>query len=370
MITPNPLVGTGLHALGGISASSCYLPSTRTQNWSWGTFWIVQACFAWLIVPVALGVATVPEYFNILAHAPHDALLGAFLLGALYGFGGMSFGLSIKHIGYSLTYTIAIGISAVVGTIVPLVFSTKGIETSRFIEYFTKPGANIVIVGMLLSLLGVALCGIAGFFKEKDLEKNDVSTSANKFNMKTGLLLAMLAGVLSGIFNLSLEFGQPIADLAAAKGAGHFEGNAKLVVSTSGCLLVNLIWFITLGIKQGTLKEFTGKSGIPRSTRFKNYAWSMLAGSLWTFQFFFYGLGHVKMGSFQFVSWVLHMSMLIFFSYMVGMIMKEWTSVRRTTYRLLLVALSILVISFVITTIGSVQGEKASMQPPSSSQPG
>lgn len=102
----------------------------------------------------------------------------------------------------------------------------------------------------------------------------------------TGLMLAIVAGVLSGVFNVSLEAGQPIADLAAQHGAGHFEGNAKLVVSTSGCLLVNLIWFIVLGIKEGTLKEFSAKSGISGSGIAKNYVWSALAGTLWCIQFF------------------------------------------------------------------------------------
>ena len=360
MITPNPMIGTLLHALGGISASSCYLPSTRTRDWSWGSFWIVQACFAWLIVPGLLGIITVPDFFGILQQAPRDALIGAFLLGALYGFGGMSFGLSIKHIGYSLTYTISIGISAVLGTIIPLVFSTKGFQVHRLVEYFTKPGSNIVILGMIISIVGVALCGLAGFRKERDIKSDGKpGEGATQFNMRTGLTLAILAGVLSGIFNLSLEFGQPIADLAASNGAGHFEGNAKLIVSTSGCLVVNLIWFITLGIKQKTLSEFTSKSGIPLNIRLRNTLWSMLAGTLWTMQFFFYGLGHVKMGSFQFVSWVLHMSMLIFFSYAVGLIMKEWKNVRKSTYLLLIIALTTLFASFVITSAGSYYGERA-----------
>jgi L-rhamnose-H+ transport protein len=363
MITPNPMLGTLLHAMGGISASSCYLPSTRTRNWSWGSFWIVQAGFAWFIVPALLGITTIPDFFHILRNSPQDAVTGAFLLGALYGFGGMSFGLSIKHIGYSLTYTISIGISAVLGTIIPLVFSTKGFETHRLIEYFTKPGSNIVILGMVISIIGVALCGLAGFLKERDIKSNaQPGETSAQFNMKMGLSLAILAGVLSGIFNLSLEFGQPIADLAAANGAGHFEGNAKLIVSTSGCLLVNLIWFITLGIKQKTLTEFTSKSGIPLKIRLQNTFWSMLAGTLWTGQFFFYGLGHVKMGSFQFVSWALHMSMLIFFSYVVGLIMKEWKNVRKSTYRLLLVALAALFASFIISSAGSYYGEKIASQ--------
>lgn len=350
MITPNPIIGTGFHALGGISASTCYLPFHKTRKWSWGTFWIIQAMFAWFIMPLIIGVLTVPDFFQIIFNSPSKAFWGAFILGAVYGFGGMSFGLAIRHIGYSLTYTIAIGISAVLGTIIPLMIF------GGLIEYFAKPGGGIVLFGMILSIIGVGLCGLAGFRKEKDIIAREGKSV--QFNMLTGLMLAIVGGVLSGIFNVSLEFGQPIADLAAKNGAGHFEGNAKLIVSTSGCLLVNLIWFIVLGIKQKTLKEYTSKTGLKTGDLFKNFIWSSFAGSLWCFQFFFYGLGHVKMGHFQFASWVLHMSMLIFFSYIVGVIMKEWKSVKRNTYITLIIALLTLVISFVITAYGSVIGQE------------
>ncbi|MBN1184464.1 MAG: hypothetical protein JXB49_19385 [Bacteroidales bacterium] len=351
MVNPNPIIGTGLHAIGGISASTCYVPYQKTKKWSWGTFWLVQASFAWIIMPIVVGIITVPDFFGILGNAPKSALLGAFILGAVYGFGGMSFGLAIQHIGYSLTYTIAIGISAVLGTIIPL--SIFG----GLAEHFTKPGGGIVLLGMILSIIGVALCGLSGFKKEKDIiEKEGKSL---QFNMLTGLILAIIGGVLSGVFNVSLELGQPIADIAAQNGAGHFEGNAKLIVSTSGCFVVNFIWFLVLGIRQKTLKEFTGKTGLGISSRFKNFLWSALAGTMWCFQFFFYGLGHVKMGTFKFASWVLHMSMLIFFSYIVGVVMKEWKNVKRRTYVILVIALLTLIISFVITSYGSVIGERA-----------
>jgi len=121
---------------------------------------------------------------------------------------------------------------------------------------------------------------------------------------------------------------------------------------------VNAIWFLTAGLKDGTLKELTGRSGLSPRLRARNSLWSALAGILWSMQFFFYGLGHVQMGSFQFASWVLHMSMLIFFSFGVGVIMKEWSTVRRSTYGLLVVALVSLVVSFVITSYGSYYGEQ------------
>lgn len=346
----NPILGTLLHAIGGVSASSCYTPQSKIKNWSWGTFWLVQASFAWIISPLLLGWLTVPGFFQILATAPGDVFWGAFLLGGLYGFGGMSFGLAIKHIGYSLTYTIAIGISAVLGTLAPLLL--KG----TLIEYFSRSGSTIIGSGMVLSVIGVALCGWAGFRKERDLEK--LGSGAFKFNMSTGLVLAIIGGVLSAVFNISLEHGQPIADMAAQNGAGVFEGNAKMIVSTSGCFVVNFVWFIVLGIKDKTLKEFTVMEGLIANTLIKNTLWSALAGVMWCTQFLFYGLGHVQMGRFQFISWVLHMSMLIFFSYGIGVIMKEWKNVSRKTYTTLLIALITLVISFVVMTVGSYIGEQ------------
>ncbi len=350
MITTNPLMGTGLHAIGGISAATCYLPGTKTRGWSWGTFWLVQALFAWVIMPLIIGWLTVPGFFRILIEAPPKPFWIAFILGAAYGFGGMSFGKAINHIGYSLTYTLAIGISAVLGTILPLMI-LGGIGS-----YFAKPGGGIVLFGMILSVIGVIICGWSGFKKESDL--NSLAGQKTKFNMSIGLFLTVIAGILSGVFNLSLEFGQPVADIAAQHGAGNYEGNAKMIISTSGCFAVNLIWFIVAGIRNGTLNEFIPKKDLMAKQFFMNWVWSALAGTLWCLQFFFYGLGHVKMGNFQFASWVLHMSMLIFFSYIVGVLMKEWKNVKRETYLVLIVGLIVLIASFCITSYGSYIGEQ------------
>jgi len=53
------------------------------------------------------------------------------------------------------------------------------------------------------------------------------------------------------------------------------------------------------------------------------------------------------------------MSMLIFFSYLVGLLMKEWKTVSRKTYTRLVVALFTLIISFIIMTAGTMKSEKA-----------
>ena len=351
MITPNPILGTGLHAIGGISAASCYMPFEKVKQWPWEVFWLVQAMFAWLVMPLVIGYFTVPNLFEVLGQAPSSVFWGAFLLGATYGFGGLSFGYAIRHIGYSLTYTVSIGISAVLGTIIPLAIN------GQLSEKFSANGGNIVLIGMLVSAFGVVLCGRAGFMKERFLAKQS-QEGQTQFNMSKGLVLTLIAGTLSAIWGVSLEVGQPISDIAAQYGAGHFEGNAKLIVSSIGCLATNLVWFTVVTVRNGDIKLLGNATACGGAKQYvNNFALSALAGSLWYLQFFFYGLGHVRMGNFQFTSWVLHMSMLIFFSYLIGVIMKEWKGVNKKTYSLLVVALLVLVVSFVIMSYGSYIGE-------------
>lgn len=363
MITSNPLEGIGLHAIGATSASTCYLPFHKTKRWSWVSYWLIQSLFAWIVTPLALALITIPDFFGIIHHTPPRIIWMTLLFGGIYGFGGMSFGFATRYIGYSLTYAISIGLSAVLGTVLPLIM--KGTLST----FFDQPGSHLILVGMIVAIIGVGLCGWAGFKKEQEIKLQKTTDQKLQFNMRIGLFLAIAAGVLSGIFNIALEYGQPISDMAATKGAGIFEGNAKLIIATSGCFVVNFIWFTILGIREKRFTEFSknhyinqpgannpqeGATSIRKASLTKNLLWSAFGGILWCMQFFFYGLGHVKMGRLQFASWVIHMSMLIFFSFLVGLAMKEWKNVSKRTYTLLIIALFTLALSFVIMSSASV----------------
>jgi L-rhamnose-H+ transport protein len=351
--TPNPVLGTAIHAIGGISASTCYVPFQKVRNWSWESYWIIQALFAWMIMPFVLGFFTIPALITVFKESPREVMIKAVLLGAAYGFGGMSFGYAIRHIGFSLTYTISIGISAILGTL------AKPMLDGELIQLFQKEGGAVLLSGMIIAVLGVAVCGWAGFHKERDLREKSQAGEKLSFNMSRGLTLTIIAGVLSAVFGLSLDIGQPVSDVAAQYGAGHFEGNSKIILSTMGCLVTNLAWFIPLSMRNKTLKELRLKSGAGPATNLVNYLLAALSGSLWYFQFFFYGLAHVRMGVFEFASWVIHMSMLIFFSYVIGVLMKEWRKVSRKTYVILVTGLLVLFMSFLIMNKGLVLGERA-----------
>jgi L-rhamnose-H+ transport protein len=345
----NPLLGVLLHAVGATSAAFCYTPQKGTRGWSWQTYWLAQASICWFALPLFVAWLTIPELGKVLAEAPASAMRNAFLLGAFYGIGGTAFGLAIKHIGFSLTYAIAIGISCVLGTLLP------PIVAGQLGELIRTPGSEWVFAGMGIGVAGIFLSGLAGRFKESDLDDDSGS-----FNLAKGLPLCMLAGVLSAVYGFSLAAGQPIADAAARYGAGQYEGNVIYIFSNSGAFLTTLLYCAYLHRRDRTIGEyFELPEGTLRKRLTLNFGLALLTGCLWYGQFFFYGLGHTRMGEFKFSSWGIHMIMLVLISATVGLIFKEWKGCRPRTKTILVSSLAILILAVLALTYGSLIGQTA-----------
>lgn len=353
------LGGVGIHALGGISAATCYISQKGARQWSWQSYWIVVCLTAWFAMPLVVALITAPHLGQVLSETPDDVKLKVFGLGALYGFGGMAFAVSIRYIGFSLTYAIAIGISAVFGTVVPRLLD------GNLVGNFQKPGGLFALTGFVVSILGVAICGSAGFMKEKELVGQENNQSpGQKFDMKTGLVLVILAGVLSGVFGVGVESGDPIDKLAIRHGARQdMAGYPKYIILTGGTLLTNLVWWGIVVWRQRTAREFIRVEGGNGGTLLFHYLMGIIAGVLWFVQFIFYEQGHVRMGEFKFVSWGIHMAMLIFFSFGVGLIFREWNACTRKTLAVLLIGLMVLIGSFGLVTYGAAVGEAAKNTP-------
>jgi L-rhamnose-H+ transport protein len=352
MITPNPLLGTAFHSVGACFAALCYTPQKRVNGWSWQSYWLVQAAFCWFLLPILGAWLTIPELGAVLREAPRGAMLGAFVLGAVYGIGGTAFGVSIRYIGFSLTYAIAIGLSTVLGTLVPpLVKGTFGSTLS-------KPGASWVIGGIVIGMIGIAFTGAAGRMKERDLS---ATASLAGFSLAKGLLLSLLAGVLSAVYGFALETGDPIADVATAHGAGVFRGNVVYIFSNTGAFISTAIYCLWLHRKHRTLGEIvelpvgTEKANLP-----VNWAMAVLTGCLWYGQFFFYNLGHVRMGDYKFTSWAIHMIMLILFSIVVGVVLREWRGSRVMTKSAVGIAFAVLLGAVLLLTYGNHLAELSS----------
>ena len=346
------VTGVFYHSVGASCAALCYTPQKKTNQWSWQTFWLSQACICWLLLPIIGAAITIPDLIKVLHEAPSNAMWKSFLLGAAYGIGGTAFGIAIRYVGFSLTYAIAIGISCVLGTLLP------PMVRGELMTVFTKTGSGWILTGICIGIAGIALCGLAGRLKELDLQAHE--KGKQNFSLAIGLPLCLLAGVLSAVYGFALDQGQPIANVAAKYGAGNLQGNAIYIFSNSGAFLSTLIYCLYLHNKQKTFREFAGINRNEKSSGLSlNYALAITTGILWYSQFFFYGLGHVRMGVYKFTSWAIHMIMLVLFSCVAGLVMKEWFYCKPRTIQVLALALVVLIIAVISLTHGNYLGGTA-----------
>jgi L-rhamnose-H+ transport protein len=354
MIAPSLEQGIAFHAVGAMLSANCYAPQKYIKRWSWEIFWMTQAAWCWLLLPILGAVLTIPQLRQVLAEAPRDRMLYSFLLGIAYGVGGTAFNISIRYIGFSLTYSIAVGLSSVLGTIVP------PLVRGQFADIASKPGAEWVIGGVLAGAAGIAVCGLAGRLKEKDLDASP--GRRGEFSMLTGFLLSLLAGVFSAFYGFALEIAAPVPDIAEQHGAGIWKGNVLYLFANTGAFITALLYSLHLARKNNSLSELKtlpkgGSAALPW-----NYAFALLTGALWYGQFFFYNLGHVHLGAqYQFSSWAIHMTLLVLFSNLAALLFKEWKGCAPRTRWIVAAGLAVLCGAILMITYGNRLGEAGAL---------
>jgi L-rhamnose-H+ transport protein len=359
------------HAVGAASAACCYVPQKRVKGWSWQSYWLIQAAFCWLLLPIVGAFLTVPGFWSVVQDAPPSAMLRAFLLGAAYGIGGTAFGVAIRYVGFSVTYAMAIGVSTVVGTGYAIAKGdTSVLEYSAHVQAFlAKTGAGWVVSGIGAGVVGIVFCGMAGRWKETD-QPQKAGEPARGGNAPLGLMLCLLAGVLSAVYGMALTEGAPISKLAEVRAAGHtvlgidaatFCGNAIYPFSNSGAFLTTAIYCLYLHFRHRTLGEAVAlPEGSERASLPLNWAMAVLTGCLWYGQFFFYGFGHffiTKVAGFEQTCWAIHMILLILLGTLIGIVFKEWKGCRPRTYNALGLAIALLIVGKLMLDYGNYLGQ-------------
>ena len=350
--------GVILHAVGGLAAASFYIPYKRVKGWSWEIYWLVGGFFSWIIAPWALALIILPSTPDILAASSSSSILWTFLFGVVWGVGGLTFGLTMRYLGIALGYAIALGLCAAFGTLVPPLF--KG-ELGAIVS---STSGQVILLGVLVCLGGIGLSGKAGMQKEKELTDEEKQESVQEFNFVKGVIVAIVAGMLSAAMAYAFAAGAPIAEEALAQGAPVLWQNLPvLIVALFGGFVTNCVWCVGLAIKNRTGSQCVGKSaaeGEAPKSLLVNYVFCALAGFTWYLQFFFYGMGSTQMGAYDFSSWTLHMASIIIFSTIWGIALKEWKGTSKVTHRWIGLGLFVLILSTVIIGYGNTLGAAAS----------
>jgi L-rhamnose-H+ transport protein len=383
-VGPNPFIGVIYHWIGGFASATNFIPFRGIKRWSWEIYWLIQGFAAWIVAPLVLAGLLVPNLFGILHAAPPSSIHYALLWGALWGLGGLTFGLAIRYLGIALGYAIALGLCTAFGTLIPPIYDGS-IHT-----ILHETSGQIILAGVLLSLIAVSVNGAAGLSKEREVTPEEKAEAGESdFSFGKGLAVAIFAGIMSSFFAFGLKAGAPIGALAKAELlANHrlelWQNLPVLIVVLWGGFLTNFIWSVILILKNGSIKQFTGEPGnnpmrashatghtlmdhdprvfapgrpLPECLGPRilaaNYLFASLAGIIWYFQFFFYSMGQTKMGKYDFSSWTLHMASITIFATLWGLALKEWRGTSRRTKLLVATGLFLLVSSTVVVGYGN-----------------
>ena len=353
-MTPNPMTGVLLHWLGGLASASFYVPFRKVRHWSWEIFWSVGGMFSWILAPWIFAYFRTNDLMGVLSATPSDVWFWCFFFGLLWGFGGLTFGLTMRYLGLSLGMAIIMGLTATFGTLMPPLFSGELLSTL----IWTLNG-QIILVGLVVCLAGIAVIGRAGRARERELPAEVQRASILEFDLRKGVMVAIFSGVMSACFAYGLAAGEPVRQLTLAAGtAPLWQGLPVLCIVLLGGGATNFIWCAILIAKNRTGREFFGGAGpaadgVAPPPLLRNYLLCALAGIAWYFQFFFYTMGESQMGDYGFSSWTLHMASIIIFSSLWGFALKEWRGASRQTLTLVFGGLVLLVASTVIIGLGN-----------------
>jgi L-rhamnose-H+ transport protein len=341
-------LGVLLHAIGGFAAGSFYIPFKKVRHWAWESYWLVGGVFSWIIMPWLVASLTVPQLLSLLGEAPTGSIVRSYTFGVLWGVGGLTFGLSMRYLGMSLGYAIALGFCAAFGTLVPPIF--KG----TFGELLSQSSGLTILAGVAVCLVGIAICGRAGIAKERELSSDQKRASVKEFSFLKGLLVAIFAGIMSSCMAYGITAGKPIAQLAVERGTPSLWQNSPVfIIVMGGGFTTNLIWCLILNIKNRSAKDYVA---VRDASLAGNYFFSALAGITWYFQFMFYGMGTTKMGRYDFSSWTLHMAFIIAFSNLWALVFHEWKGSSRRTFATIASGILIVVLSTIVIGVGNYLG--------------
>jgi L-rhamnose-H+ transport protein len=336
------VAGIGWHIVGASMAASFYAPIERVKNWSWETTWALAGLFSWILLPIGVSLLLLPDFHGFYASIGVPLLLRVALFGAMWGVGNVSYGLTMRHLGMSLGIGVAIGVTLIVGTLVPPLIHGQGAML------FTTRSGLITMAGVLVALIGVAIVSWAGHQKEVQLRGH-----LDEFNVGLGLLLAVMCGIFSSGMSFAIDAAKPMETAALHLGVNPlYAALPSYVFIMGGGAVVNMAYCLIrlILLPRLSLREDLRQ---PKQRLTKNAALAATGGVMWYLQFFFYAWGAASIPQhLSYVNWMLHMSIYVLCGALVGLALGEWADVKSRSVRLLWAGVLIIIAAANLVGLG------------------
>lgn len=330
--------------LGGIMNGSFAVPMKLTRHWPWENTWLIYSFIGLLLIPIASAYLSVPHLSAVYRSSTAGAVILTVIFGFGWGLGSVLFGLGISLLGIALGFAVILGLTAVLGSLVPvMVLSPEVLRTAR--------GGGL-LVGLAIALGGIGLCARAGGLKSKTagllLERPGTSGgNVGRSKFRAGLLICIGSGVLSSMLNLALAFGSPIVDAAMRAGVTQSAAqNAIWALAVGAGSLANIGYTVWLLCRNGNWRQF-GKGAAAR-----NWLAAVAMGVLWIAGIILYGAGAAVPGKLGAVAgWPLFVSTVLIASNVWGFLMGEWKSATAAAVRSNFAGVAVLIVSVVIISV-------------------
>jgi len=324
--------------LAAIFQGSFILPMNFTRHWKWAHNWFVFSLLGMLVLNVAIGFATIPSLLSIYSATPQNTLVILSALGLGWGVGAVLFGLGMDRLGMSLGYPIIMGLIAVLGGLLPFVlFHSDQLLSRRGFVY----GLSV-----LLAVAGIFVSSRAATQRDRERQSASTSNSTTHSSIFAGLVIAILAGVLSCLPNLGISMSAQLASAGAALGVPATRAaNAVWVLFFSMGFLANAIYCLYLMQRGRELGD------LARHASLRNLALIFSMAAMWIASFYLYGFGVSQLGPTGTIfAWPLFICVSILIGNFWGLQQGEWRTASPAARRLLYIAILFLLASVVLLT--------------------
>ena len=290
----------------GAMNASFTMPMKYARKWAWENTWLAWTVFALVVLPLAVALMTIPNLSMVYRSVPRDIVVEVLGFGAGWGVAQVLFGLAVEMIGITLAFSIVLGTSAAVGSLIPMV----SLHRERL-----NSGAGYAVIGAIaFVLLGVMLCAAAGRLRDRPSAQSNSSKKATS----RGLPLAILCGFGASLMNFGIAFGTPLADAARSLGASGLNAiNAVWLPLLVAGAVPNVLYCAWLMKRNRSASRYrVGRS---------HWALAAIMAILWFGSTLLYGLAAGQLGTWgPILGWPLFMSLIVITATMLGMFAGEW----------------------------------------------
>ena len=331
-------IGIAFCVLGGLAGAFFAFPFRGIRGWRYECQWFVYSVAGLVAFPLLLGLVTCPNLFGVISGARAATLAKCVGFGALWGLGGLTWGLMLRYLGIGLGTVVGCGLCSSVGTLLPPVIE------GRAADLVNGTAALLTLGSVAVSLVGIVLIGLAGTFKEGDLSEEDRRKAVADFDFRKGISVAVFSGLACSGLNFGLQSGLPLEEPARQAGVGAaWVGIPALVVVLWGGFAVNLVWCLCENFRNGSFRDYvapTVKASLPL-----NFLLAASAGVVWACQSAFQKIGEPALGDIRFVSFALVMGACVMFSTLLGVLLGEWRGTGPRTKSTLAAGVFVLLVS-------------------------